>query len=164
MPSGRGFWLDPRTNALYEVATHNDWLLDPENQRRVGLSPDQVRVLASLDPVREIDEIRMVGLLAGLVRLRDYYKHVSVQFYAVPTAEPTLLSKVVATIPEVTADRYPVLAIQNLSSDAVARLDLLELAELLSNEEAALRMPAVEVEYNAELRRRLNRLLTMTKR
>jgi len=83
MSSGPGFWLNLKDGALHRVTTHNDWLLDPQNQKKVGLTTKQVEVLVTLDPVKQIDEIRMVGVMHGLVRFRDYYRHVSVQFYCV---------------------------------------------------------------------------------
>lgn len=159
MPTGRGFWFDPHTNALYEVVTHNDWLLDPEHQRRVGLPPEHVQVLASLDPVREIDEIRMVGLLAGLIRLRDYYRHVSVQFYAVPSAVPGLLSQTTAALPHVTTDRHPQLVVQNLRDDSIARLDLSQLLQELAADRPVLEPVDEPMKYNATLRDRVRNML-----
>ena len=53
MSTGPGFWLDPSNGVLHRVVTHNDWLLVAENQVNVGLTPKQVRVLESLDPVKE---------------------------------------------------------------------------------------------------------------
>ena len=72
MPSGIGFWLDPRSGALHRVTTHNDWMIDTNNQKKIGLGPTEVGVLDNLDPVKEIDEIRMVGVMWGLIRIRDY--------------------------------------------------------------------------------------------
>ena len=109
MPSGPGFWLDPRSGVLHRVTTHNDWLLDERNQAVVNLTPTQVCVLLSLDPAIELDEIRMIGVMAGLIRFRDYGNRLSVQFHASPSEVNAVLRAVVKAIPGVTNDRFPFL-------------------------------------------------------
>jgi len=158
MPVGHGYWLEPRSGALYLVTTHNDWLLDPENQTKIGLGPEKVGVLNSLDPVKEIDEIRMVGVMAGLVRIRDYRNRVSVQFYSPPAEVEQLLQSVVEAMPNVTFDKHPFLTIQNLRDDSIARIHLMDLVAMLRAAEPVLRSTAV-VAYNQSLRKRMDRLL-----
>ena len=157
MPSGPGFWLDPRTSQLHRVTTHNDWLLVPENQNKVGLSSHQRQVLASFDPIREIDEIRMVGVMHGLVRIRDYFSRLSVQFYSLKPKELEILHSVLQVIPKVTRDTNPYLTVQNLYGDSVAQLRCLELKTKLSVFVDALQ-PQSFIDYNEQLRQKMTRL------
>jgi hypothetical protein len=158
MPTGPGFWLDPRTGALHRVTTHNDWLLVPENQKKAGLGPTKVGVLNSLDPVREIDEIRMVGVRAGLIRIRDYLNRVSIQFCATGPEVGEVLQAVVATMPAVSSDKFAFLTIQNLRDDSTARIHLPDLVTKLRAGDTVLHT-AERVPYNEELRRKMDRLL-----
>ena len=159
MPTGPGFWLDPSNGVLHRVVTHNDWLLDPKNQAKVGLTPKQVRVLESLDAVREIDEIRMVGVMSGLIRIRDYGNRVSVQFHASPPEVGQLLQSVVEAMPAVTCDNFPCFAIQNLRDDATIHIHLADLESKLRAGDSVLQPRAEPISYNESLRRKMDRLL-----
>ena len=158
MPSGPGFWLDRRSGVLHEVATHNDWLLDPNNQKKVVLGPTEVGVLNSLDPVKEIDEIRVIGCQAGLIRIRDYGNRVSVQFHAPPVEVEQLLQLVVDAMPEVTRDRFPFLTIQNLCDDATAHINLPDLEAKLRAGDSVLKQRE-PIPYNETLRAKVDALL-----
>ena len=159
MPQGKGYWLEPQTGTLYEVETHDRWLLAPKNQVTVGLTPTQVRVLQSLDPVREIDEIRLCGCLAGLVRLRDNFRHVTVQFYCEPERIVEVLRAVAQAMPGVTGDKFPALIVQNLIDDSISRIHLTDLDAKLDAGEAVLQPSAEHIEYNIRLREKMDRLL-----
>lgn len=148
MYTGPGFWLDPRDDSLYRVTTHNDWMLESANQAEVHLTPVQIQVLESLDSTTEIDEIRMVAVMAGLVRIRDYGNRISVQFYAEESEAGVFLWSIVRAMPRVTKDRFPFLTIQNLISDAVARLSLSDLVEKLNRGDAVMEPCGEPIPYN----------------
>lgn len=154
MPSGLGFWLEPGSGKLFPVTTHNDWLLIPEHQDQVGLDLQQRQVLASCDPVKEIDEIRMVGVMHGLVRLREYAKRLSIQFYCKPEAVQRLVAQVASSIKHVTHDPNPYLTIQNLYDDSVARLEFNGLIQLLATGDEVLKNGET-FDYNLALRRKM---------
>ena len=85
MQSGPGYWLVPKTGNVYQVeTTHDRWLLVSANQKTVGLTPTEIGVLSGLDPQRDLDEIRMVGLRAGVIRIRDRRRNLTFQFDASP--------------------------------------------------------------------------------
>jgi len=158
MASGPGYWLDLHDGTLHRVSTHDDWLLDPENQQKVRLAEGQVEALTSFDRVTEIDQIRMVGLLAGLVRIRDYRTRVSVQFL-VPTANVReVLDAVQKVLPRVTSDECPFLTIQNLYDDSVSHIYLPDLRQRLQDNEAVLEEQAA-IPSNDGLRREVQERL-----
>jgi len=159
MPTGPGFWLEPRSGALHRVVTHDRWMLDPKNQAKVCLTPEQVRVLESLDPVREIDEIRMIGVMSGLIRIRDYRNRVSVQFYSTSAEVGQMLQSVVEAMPNVTRDRFPFLTIQNLCDDSTIHIHLADLESMLRAGDSVLHPTAEPIPYNESLRRKMDRLL-----
>jgi len=159
MPSGPGFWLDPSNSVLHKVTTHNDWMIVTNNQKQIGLGPTEVSVLDNLDPVKEIDEIRMVGVMSGLIRIRDYGNRVSVQFHASPSEVNAVLRAVVKAIPGVTNDRFPFLTLQNLSDDTVALIHLSELVAKLNAGEPVLIPREKPIPENEELRQRMDLLM-----
>lgn len=93
---GKGFWLDPDDNAVYPVDAyrnrHEWWLLDADNQRKVNLRQNTIDALNKLkvqadDAITNggavpADEIRMIGLRAGMIRVRDWRNNIVVQFHA----------------------------------------------------------------------------------
>jgi hypothetical protein len=155
MPSGPGYWLDPKSDALHRVSTHNDWLLIAENQQAIGLSPLQIAVLGGFDPAREIDEIRMIGVMHGLIRIREYDsrndQRVSVQFYGEPSHVNDYLRIICDVLPRVASQSNPNLTIQNLFDDAVARLTFDKLVRKLQAGEPIL-ASAGPIEANQALR------------
>lgn len=162
MPSGPGYWLDPRSGTLHEVTTHNDWLLVPENQAKVGLSAREICVLNGLDPLHAIDEIRMVGVIAGLIRIRDYLNRISVQFFASENDTTDVLEAVATAIPGVTGTPFPFLTIQNLYNDSTAHIELESLKQKLREREPILESPPKPLTYNIALREKMAHLLADT--
>jgi len=158
MPSGPGYWLVPSDGTLHTVVTHNDWLLDPANQAKVGLTQKQARVLKSLDPVTEIDEIRMVGVLAGLIRIRDRHRNLTMQFYAPPSGVRAVLRAIADALPKLFhgADHY--LLLHNLQDDSHASVWTTEFVEKLDRGEPVL-LAREPIPANEELRQRMISLL-----
>ena len=56
--------------------------MNSANQLQIGLPEQYVHALNQLDVEEDIDLICMIGVHAGLIRIRDYHNRVSVQFYA----------------------------------------------------------------------------------
>jgi hypothetical protein len=77
MPEGAGFGLDRTRGELHRVSTHNDWLLIRENQDRINLPENDRRELEAFDRVTDIDQIRLIGVRHGLVRIRDHRNRIS---------------------------------------------------------------------------------------
>lgn len=83
MPQGKGYWYNPKTNATVIVDRHEKSLKKDEDQKKLGL-PNSVKEALNNLPLGEtdIDVIRMMGVRAGLVRVRDWLNFLSIQFYA----------------------------------------------------------------------------------
>lgn len=160
MQSGPGYWLDPRDGEVYEVDTHNDWILRPENQQKIGLPARHVEVLNSLDSVREIDEIRMVGVMFGLIRVRDYHKHLSIQFFALQGKVLSALNTIDNALPKLIPGREHYLMLHNLTDDSSAKLWSGEFAENLQKCKTILQPAEDVIEYNEALRRKMKELLS----
>lgn len=81
---GRGYWLEWRTGRFDEVYRHDLWLCTPENAKRFNVPPPIIAELSKLHPFKDEDQIRILGLKAGLVRLRDQGNYFAVEFSAQP--------------------------------------------------------------------------------
>lgn len=163
MQSGPGYWLDPRDGKVYEVdSTHNEWILCPDNQRKIGLPSRHVEVLKSLDPLREIDEIRMVGVIFGLIRVRDYHRHLSIQFFSSKEEEAdAALRAIDLALPKLMPGREHFLALHNLADDSSVTLWSREFTKKLQVANAVLKPAAGVIEYNEALRRKMRSLLQL---
>lgn len=159
MQSGPGYWLDPRDGEVYEVDTHNDWILRSENQRKIGLPDRHVEVLKSLDPVREIDEIRMVGVIFGLIRVRDYHKHLSIQFFSSSEKASSTLNAIDHALPKLIPGREHYLMLHNLADDSHSMLWSGEFKKKLQAGDSILQAAKDVIEYNEALRRKMRELL-----
>ena len=67
-----GFWLNPKTKQCVQVATtHNEWLRDRQNVASIGLPESAYEEVMRFSPSQE-DEIRLVAIRLGLVRIREH--------------------------------------------------------------------------------------------
>jgi len=131
---------------------------NPINQATVGLTPQQSRVIESLDPVREIDEIRMVGVRAGLIRIRDRHQNLTIQFSAPPSRGQSVLRAIADALPRLFTGVEHYLLLHNLHDDGHAAVWTQEFCRKVDNDEPVLtaREPIPE---NEELRQRMDLLL-----
>lgn len=160
MKSGPGFWLDPDTECVYQVeTTHNDWMLCSENQQKIGLPAQHVEALETLDPIREIDEIRMVGVIFGLIRVRDYQRHLSIQFYSQSKEVIVTLKAIESALPKLFSGIEHFLHLHNLFDDSHAKLWSPEFIQKLKEGETILEPAGEAIEYNEKLRKKMERLL-----
>lgn len=161
MESGPGYWLDPRDGEVYEVDTHNDWLLRSENQQQLELPSRYIEVLNSLDPIREIDEIRMVGVMFGIIRVRDYHRHLSIQFFSSSKERVSAnLDTIIDALPQLMPGQEHYLVIHNLADDSYAKLWSGDLTTKAESESSVLHPAEGVVEYNEALRQKMKSLLT----
>ena len=97
---GAGHWLNPKTGQCAKVTTHNDWIRVEQNAMNIGLSDDLYRQIMAL-PETAIDDIRIVALQGGLVRIRQHRWYTSVQFWATAdeaTADLRAVVRALATL------------------------------------------------------------------
>lgn len=130
---GMGYWLDPQTQQAHLVTRHELWVLEAENARLAGISPEVYEHLCGLDPVKDQDEIRMAAIDVGLIRIRDHGNYVSVQFSSEPEKVEVKLKSVVQFLRQTGMHRYSDLRIDNLASQESVRISLEELETLLSS-------------------------------
>ena len=128
---GNGYWLDPRHQQAHLVTRHELWVLEGENARLAGISPEVHQLLCGLDPVKHQDEIRMAAIEVGMIRTRDHGNYISVQFSARPGEVGTKLWSVVQFLRMTGTHRYSDLRIDNFASLENVRISLEELESLL---------------------------------
>jgi hypothetical protein len=77
-----GYWLNPATGRCVKVATsHDEWIRDRQQVADLGL-PDSVHQEIIGYAPTDIDPIRLAAVRAGLVRVREHRRYVSVQYMA----------------------------------------------------------------------------------
>lgn len=129
MAMGVGLWYNPNTDRVFEIRfiTHDQWLKNPANAYELGISSDTQRVIADS---KDIDLIRLAATMEGMVRIRDYYRRISVQFYA-ERGLAELLSKIHCVLEKQPFDHSVPLKIDNLRTDESVQLSVQELGKRL---------------------------------
>ncbi|MGO9115278.1 MAG: hypothetical protein ACLP9L_39195 [Thermoguttaceae bacterium] len=94
---GAGHWLNPTTGQCEQVTTHNDWIRDETNADSIGLAEDLYRQIMLL-PDTAIDQIRILALRGGLVRIRQQKHYTSVQFWAIADQVNSILQAVLRAL------------------------------------------------------------------
>jgi hypothetical protein len=123
---GPGYWLNPDTGQCVRVATtHDEWVRNEANAEGIGLSQAAHQKIMQYPPTA-IDEIRMVAVQAGLVRIREHERYTSVQFAAQPDRVTPILRAVVVALTELEVHPDTVLKIDNLLLHDSASLTLAE--------------------------------------
>jgi hypothetical protein len=80
---GAGHWLNPTTGQCEQVTTHDEWIRDKKNANSIGLADDlyrQIMLLPATDNAA-VDEIRILAVQGGLIRIRQHKRYTSVQFW-----------------------------------------------------------------------------------
>ena len=72
-----GYWLNIETLRHYPIREHAQWLSDPDNMAKIGLKPWARKRIAALDPVSDREEIVLIGMKAGLLRIRSHGDYVA---------------------------------------------------------------------------------------
>jgi hypothetical protein len=95
---GAGYWLNPETGMCVQVATtHDAWVREWANAENLGLSVSAFDEIIRFPPTA-LDEIRLVAVRSGLVRIREHRRHVSVQYMAESDRVQPLLRIVVTAL------------------------------------------------------------------
>ena len=128
-----GYWLKPDTGECVKVATtHDAWIRDQEHAARLGL-PAAVYDEIMSHPPTAVDEIRLLAVKCGLVRIREHRWHVSVQFWTEPHRVGPLCGEIVKALHGVGIHADTRLVIDNLSAGDRVAMTLRELEVTLEN-------------------------------
>jgi hypothetical protein len=142
---GAGYWLNPDTGKCVQVATtHDEWMRDKANAESLGL-PKSAYDKIMQQPVTAVDEIRMVALHWGLVRIREHPRYVSVQFTAHPHRVTPILRAVVVALTDVKVHPDTTLKIDNLLLNDSVSIGLSNLKSHLANAQPVLREQRDEI-------------------
>lgn len=110
--------------------------------------------------MKEIDEIRMIGVRAGLIRIRDRSRNLTIQFDAPPSRVQAVLRAIAESLPKLFSGVEHFILLNNLHDDAHAAVWTTEFARKLNDGESVL-TPRPIPENNA-LRQRMNQMLKNT--
>jgi hypothetical protein len=118
---GAGYWLNPDTGKCVQViTTHDEWVRDNANARSMGV-PQWVYDEIMRHPPTAVDEIRLLALHCGLVRMREHPRYLSIQF----AAERHRITRVLLAIATALSDL-------TIHADTNIRMDNLLLNDSLS--------------------------------
>lgn len=127
-----GYWLRPETNECVQVTTHDEWVRDWKNAEHLGI-PREVYDQIMQYPPTAVDEIRILAVRCGLVRIREHKWHVSVQSWAAPHRVAVVLRATVKALNGVGIHPDTRLVIDNLLPQERVVMSLRELESALEN-------------------------------
>lgn len=135
---GVGLWLNPRNGRWDRVDFHENWLKDPKNAVSLGLDE---KIAQRISKIPGVDEIRVAGVEAGLVRIRDYERYISIQFSYPRESVPMVLSEVAEALKKNRVDMYAPLHISNFTThdSVVVPGGLIELLQRMDRGETVMR-------------------------
>ena len=76
---GSGYWLNCNDRRLVEVESHDVWIRNKENADSIGILKWLYDKIMQY-PSSAVDEIRLLALYGGLVRIREHPRYTSIQF------------------------------------------------------------------------------------
>lgn len=163
MAQGLGHWLNPRTGKWIQVYRHE---LDIQNERKLkelGVPENYAMQIQSMNPHTQQDEVRILAMQAGLVRLRDNQKTYSIQFYLPRQAVRHALWAIVEFFQQIKSNPWN-LTLHNLQYNEVVATTFSELTQKLYKDERVMvneefLPPAEDVPYDAELIDKLRKLM-----
>ena len=135
---GAGYWLNPNTGKCVRViTTHDEWVRDWANAESIGL-PKAAYDAIMKHPATAVDEIRIVAIHWGLVRIREHPRYTSIQFSAHAHQIRLVLRAVVVAITELKLPPDTTLKIDNLFLNESATLGVGELQSRLDKDQPVL--------------------------
>jgi len=116
--SGRGFWLNPLNGKWAEVRRHELAMQNSALLKHLGVESSVIDVAQGISPFSRVgeNELRLLGIRSGLIRVRDQGRYVAVQFDAPESAEVALL-RFVHSFLEAVAMWRPHVCIGNLRTN-----------------------------------------------
>ena len=133
-----GYWLNPNIGKCVRVeTTHDAWVRDRANAESIGLPQVACDAIMKF-PVTAVDEIRILAINWGLVRIREHPRYTSVQFSARPFQVKAILRAVVMAFAELKLHPDTTLVIDNLLLSDSATVGLAELEDKLAKGEPVL--------------------------
>lgn len=134
MPMGVALWINPKTDKEFAFSTtHDQWLKNPENAEALGLSSATKKLIEGSN---DEDEIRMAAIMDGMVRVRDYLNHISVQFRA-RRGLRDLLFKIHQVLKQ-RFNQHSHVIVHNLATGESTELSISDWGRRLSNDEPIL--------------------------
>ena len=77
------WWLNTRERRYVRLPDRGDhaiWLSNPDNAKRIGLSPRAINKIQKLDPFKDRKRILLIGMSEMLVRVRGHGESISFEF------------------------------------------------------------------------------------
>ena len=164
---GNGYWLNPRNGKWIIVRRHEIAVLDPKAMDELGVRDELIHITKQHDPAEvwgnplhltkeQEDEVRLLGIKAGLVRIRDYGNYISVQFNASPHGERRILQRVAQFLDD-TDEWRPQLHVGNLQTNEFKIYNKDELIQyILEDIQDIPNNPVIMERLNAVLKRLSN--------
>ena len=135
---GAGYWLNPDTGKCVRVATtHDEWVRDKANADSIGL-PEECYDQIMQHPETAVDEIRLLALRYGLVRMREHPRYLSVQFAAQRHRVKPILAAVLTALGDLKVHPDTYMIVDNLLSGDSVSITLDGLRSRLENGEPVL--------------------------
>ena len=132
---GAGYWLNPATGQCVRVATtHDEWVRDRGNAESIGL-PKAAYDAIMQHPATAVDEIRLVALNWGLVRIREHPRYTSIQFTAHAHRVTPILRAVLLALKAAQVHPDTTLVIDNLLLKDSITIGLLDLESHLDKDQ-----------------------------
>jgi hypothetical protein len=91
--TGPGFWLNPANKKWVAVTRHELTMRDAVALTELGVATEVIQAAQQISPYDRdaVDELRILGIQCGLIRVRDQGLYISVQFDALKETEEELL-------------------------------------------------------------------------
>jgi hypothetical protein len=131
-----GYWLNPEIGKYVEVpTTHDDFLRNRQNALAIGISDAAYSAIMHF-PATAIDEIRLVGVMNGLIRIREHRRYTSLQFFIPSEHLEKILQAAADSLTKLGTHPDTYLHIDNLLTHDSAGLTLTNLQEKLAQRES----------------------------
>jgi hypothetical protein len=91
--TGPGYWLNPANQKWIAVTRHELTMRDATAMAELGVAQDVINAAQQIAPYGHdaVEELRILGIRSGLIRVRDQGLYISVQFDAPLEAQTELL-------------------------------------------------------------------------
>jgi len=110
---GAGYWLNYKDGHLVQVDSHDMWISNRENAHSIGINE---WIYDKITNSSDIDEIRLLALYNGLVRIREYPRYTSIQFVCDLHRNQHVLKAISETLSDLKIHPDTIICMENFST------------------------------------------------
>lgn len=152
-----GYWINYRTGKTFEIREHEQWIRDPKNAKRLGVSASTIAMFGNFEPEKDRDKFLVFIMQHNpVMRARGHGSYVSFEYASRERQDPM---DAILMFGKQNLGPFSHVAISNFSTRESTQMSFQEFEEMMDSggAEAVLRVAGAtrKIAFNRRIAREL---------